>query len=99
LSGTVVADSDERTIVDQQMWSMLFRRKNRPVPGREHLDEIETALKAGGNTDYTITHLPALNHLFQTIKTGLPAEYSQIEETIAPRALDVIGQWIEKRFH
>ena len=55
------------------------------------------ALKAAGNTDYTIVHLPALNHLFQTSKTGLPAEYGQIEETIAPRALDMIGDWIGKR--
>lgn len=69
------------------------------VPYREHLDEIEAALKAAGNTDYTIVHLPALNHLFQTSKTGLPAEYGQIEETIAPRALEMIGEWIEKRVH
>lgn len=69
------------------------------VPYREHIDEIEAALKAAGNTDYTIVHLPALNHLFQNSKTGLPAEYGQIEETIAPRALEMIGEWMEKRVH
>jgi len=67
------------------------------VPYRENLDEIEAALKSGGNTDYTIAALPGLNHLFQTSKTGLPSEYSQIEQTIAPRALDMIGEWIERR--
>jgi len=64
------------------------------VPYQENLSEIEAALKAGGNTDYTVVHLPELNHLFQTSKTGLPAEYSQIEETIAPRALQTMGDWI-----
>jgi len=67
------------------------------VPYRQNLDEIEAALKAGGNPDYTIAHLPALNHLFQTSKSGLPAEYAQIEETIAPSALDMIADWIETR--
>jgi pimeloyl-ACP methyl ester carboxylesterase len=69
------------------------------VPYRENLDEIEAALKAGGNSDYTIAHLPGLNHLFQTSKTGLPSEYAQIEETMSPNALEMIGNWIEKRAH
>jgi len=40
-----------------------------------------------------------LNHLFQTSKTGPPAEYAQIDETIAPVALEMIAEWIEKRTH
>jgi hypothetical protein len=38
-----------------------------------------------------------LNHLFQTAKTGSPAEYAQIEETISPVALDKIAAWILKQ--
>ena len=38
--------------------------------------------------------MPGLNHLFQTAKTGAPSEYGSIEETIAPAALDAIGEWI-----
>ena len=41
--------------------------------------------------------LPGLNHLLQTAKTGLPAEYGQIEETIAPAALDAITTWIREK--
>ncbi len=37
---------------------------------------------------------PALNHLFQHCTTGLPNEYSQIEETISPEVLSDIAQWI-----
>jgi hypothetical protein len=52
---------------------------------------------AGGNKDYKVVALPGLNHLFQTCKTGSVAEYSQIEETISPIALDLIGSWILER--
>jgi uncharacterized protein len=51
-------------------------------------------LKAGRNRDYEIVKLPKLNHLFQTSQTGSVAEYSQIEETIAPVALETMSGWI-----
>jgi len=41
--------------------------------------------------------LPGLNHLLQPARTGLPAEYAQIETTIAPAALDAITAWIRAR--
>ncbi len=64
------------------------------VPPAEDLAAIETALKAGGNKDYTTRLLPKLNHLFQTSVTGSPSEYLVIEETIAPLALATMGDWI-----
>jgi len=64
------------------------------VPPREDLAAIEQALKDGGNRDYKIVLLPKLNHLFQTSKTGSPSEYGAIEETIAPVALETMGDWI-----
>ncbi|HYY57661.1 MAG TPA: alpha/beta hydrolase [Pyrinomonadaceae bacterium] len=66
------------------------------VPARQNLPAIGEALKAGGNKDYTTMELPGLNHLLQTSRTGSPAEYTQIEETISPKALEVIGDWIIK---
>jgi uncharacterized protein len=66
------------------------------VPAAENLREIEAALKAAGNKDVTIVRLPKLNHLFQTSETGLPSEYVKIEETFAPVALKIIGDWILK---
>jgi pimeloyl-ACP methyl ester carboxylesterase len=68
------------------------------VPARENLSGIDTALKAAGNTDYRVVALPNLNHLFQTATTGSPAEYAQIEETVAPAALELIASWINQRF-
>ena len=41
-----------------------------------------------------VKEYPELNHLFQHCSTGLPAEYGQTEETIAPEVLDDIVEWI-----
>jgi len=43
-----------------------------------------------------IVKLPHLNHLFQTAKTGSPMEYAKIEETFAPVAVEVMGDWISR---
>ena len=43
---------------------------------------------------HLIKEYPSLNHLFQYCTTGLPDEYSQIEETISPEVLQDIAQWI-----
>jgi pimeloyl-ACP methyl ester carboxylesterase len=66
------------------------------VPAEENLKSIVDALHKGGNKDYPTKLLPALNHLFQHAKTGSPKEYIQIEETFAPEALTIMGDWIEK---
>jgi hypothetical protein len=71
--------------------------KDLQVPPKENLRAIEDALKAGRNKDYTVKELPGLNHLFQTCKTGAPSEYAQIEETMAPVALETMAEWILKR--
>ena len=68
------------------------------VPAKEDLAGIDAALKAAGNRDYRVVELPGLNHLFQTSKTGLPAEYAGIDETIAPHVLELIASWINQRF-
>ncbi|MEZ4422486.1 MAG: alpha/beta hydrolase [Gemmatimonadota bacterium] len=72
--------------------------KDLQVPSRANLDAIAEALLAGGNADVTTRVLPGLNHLFQTAGTGSPAEYTQIEETVAPAALELMTGWILERF-
>ncbi|MFQ5689063.1 MAG: alpha/beta hydrolase family protein [Gemmatimonadota bacterium] len=67
------------------------------VPPKQDLDAIAAALKAGGNPDFTVKQLAGLNHLFQEAKTGAPAEYGRIEQTVSPEALKLIGDWILKR--
>ncbi|HEY1607561.1 MAG TPA: alpha/beta hydrolase [Allosphingosinicella sp.] len=69
---------------------------DRQVPPVENLAAIRAALK--DNRDATIVELPGLNHLFQTAKTGAVGEYAEIEETVAPIALDLMAKWINARF-
>ncbi len=72
----------------------LIGSKDCQVPPEENLSAIEAALKAGGNTDYTLRELPGLNHLFQTCTTGAASEYDKIPETISPLALQAISEWV-----
>ncbi|HEX6940993.1 MAG TPA: alpha/beta hydrolase [Longimicrobiales bacterium] len=67
------------------------------VPPDVNLPPIERALREGGNPDAEVHVLPGLNHLFQPARTGAPTEYGTIETTIAPEALERIGDWIERR--
>lgn len=65
--------------------------KDVQVSAAVNIPAIKAAL--AGNPDATTQVLPGLNHLFQTANTGAPAEYAQIEETIAPSALATVVDW------
>jgi hypothetical protein len=72
----------------------LNGEKDLQVAANINLPAIEKALKSGGNKAVTTIKLPELNHLFQHCKTGLPAEYGDIEETFSPEVLKIISDWI-----
>jgi uncharacterized protein len=72
----------------------LIGEKDLQVPPKQNLPVIRKALADGGNKNFEVDELPGLNHLFQTAKTGAISEYSEIEETIAPVALENIASWI-----
>ncbi|MDO9255571.1 MAG: alpha/beta fold hydrolase [Bacteroidales bacterium] len=69
--------------------------KDLQVPPGENLPAIKAALLKGGNKNVTTKEFSNLNHLFQECKTGLPAEYAQIEQTFSPTALEEIVKWIK----
>ncbi|MFC3200122.1 hypothetical protein ACFOET_21050 [Parapedobacter deserti] len=73
--------------------------KDLQVAAQEILAGIAAALQVAGNNNVTIKELPGLNHLFQESKTGLPAEYSVISQTISPAALQAIAQWLDQSVH
>lgn len=70
--------------------------KDLQVPPKENLAAIKKALDLAGNSKVTIKELPGLNHLFQECTTGNPSEYSQIDQTISPVALEEISGWIKR---
>ena len=71
--------------------------KDLQVPAKENLTAIQTALAKGGNQKVTIKELDKLNHLFQECETGSPSEYSEIEQTISPAALELMLNWINEQ--
>ncbi len=60
----------------------------------QNLPAIRAALE--GNDRVRVVRFPGLNHLFQTAKTGLPAEYAVIEQTLAPEVLDTMADWLHE---
>lgn len=66
------------------------------VSAKENLEGIKKSLTKAGNKNFDLVECDGLNHLFQTAKTGSPSEYGQIEETIAPKVLDIMSNWILK---
>ena len=66
------------------------------VPADVNLKAIETALKKGGNKQFSTKKMEGLNHLFQECKTGSPAEYAGIEQTISPVFMNEVLNWIKK---
>jgi pimeloyl-ACP methyl ester carboxylesterase len=76
---------------------VLQGSKDLQVSAAQNLPAIRVAL--AGNRDVEIDELPNLNHLFQTATTGGVGEYGQIEETIAPVAMDTMTRWILDHSH
>jgi pimeloyl-ACP methyl ester carboxylesterase len=57
------------------------------VPPDLNAGEMKAALKRG-----RVQVLPGLNHMLQHATTGSPLEYAQIEETVAPEVLEIVGR-------
>jgi len=71
---------------------VLNGERDLQVPAAMNLTAIRGALKS--NSRAVVKELPALNHLFQTARTGAGTEYADIEESVAPLALDTVSEWI-----
>ncbi len=70
--------------------------KDLQVSAESNLLAIENSLKKGENKNFTIKKVEGVNHLFQEAETGLTKEYGQIEQTISPEVLNLIGSWVLK---
>jgi hypothetical protein len=66
------------------------------IPSDQNLPAIKAALVH--SPDATVEELPGLNHMFQTAGTGAVGEYADIQETFAPAALDLVTDWLTRRF-
>jgi pimeloyl-ACP methyl ester carboxylesterase len=68
--------------------------KDTQVPAKIHQVGIRKALEKANNKNFKIIELEGLNHLFQEAETGEMNEYSTIDQTFSPQALEIISNWI-----
>ena len=69
--------------------------KDIQVPSDENLGRIKAVFEESDNSEVSIKELAGLNHLFQECETGATSEYSTIEQTISPIALNEILDWVK----
>lgn len=70
----------------------LIGSKDLQVPAAQNIPALKADLK--DNPKATVTELPDINHLFQDTKTGLISGYILSEQTMSPRALDLMVDWV-----
>jgi hypothetical protein len=70
----------------------LVGSKDRQVPADLNIPALKADLK--DDPQATVTELPNLNHLFQDADKGLVSEYALSTQTISPKALEVVTDWV-----
>jgi pimeloyl-ACP methyl ester carboxylesterase len=75
---------------------LLFAGKDVQLDASTNMPLIAEAVDANKKTNIEIQLIDGVNHLFQTAGTGSEYEYIQIEETISPDVLKLLGEWIQK---
>ncbi len=71
----------------------LYGSKDLQVSAKTNAAAAQKALAPDDQSK--IETIEGLNHLFQEANTGLPSEYSQIQQTFSPKALVIIGKWLD----
>jgi len=70
--------------------------KDVQVIASSNLAGIKSSLEKSKSPEYDIIEIPGLNHLFQTCIKCSPSEYNDLEETFSPKALEIMGSWLQK---
>ena len=74
----------------------LNGEKDIQVIAKSNLAGIKKSLKKSKSRQYDVIEIPGLNHLFQTCKKCTADEYGELEESFSPKALEIIGNWLNK---
>jgi pimeloyl-ACP methyl ester carboxylesterase len=75
---------------------VLNGEKDIQVVPKQNLAAWKKWLQKSSVKKYDVIELKGLNHLFQHCTGCTVAEYGTLEETIAPEAMEVIGDWLKK---
>ena len=73
---------------------VLFGRLDLQVPPAQHEPPVRAALARNSNA--TIAVLEGANHLFQSARTGQPAEYPMLEKAFVPGFLEQVAAWVAR---
>ena len=87
---------DPRTFLGQVTVPVLALDGERDMQVEPSVNLPELTRALAHDRDVTVREMPGLNHLFQTAKSGAPAEYAEIEETISPAVLTLVSDWIAR---
>lgn len=68
--------------------------KDTQMDAKQNLKKISDALHE--HPLHRVEEIAGVNHLFQQANTGFMTEYAKIEETMSPKVLEVIGDWVLK---
>lgn len=74
---------------------LLNGTKDLQVNAEQNLAEFKKIAKQYRKKNLVVRKMKGLNHLFQHCTTGLPEEYFEIEETIAPETLEIMTKFIK----
>ncbi len=70
--------------------------KDFQVAATENLEAIKNEVLKGGNSRVQVKEFDGLNHLLQECETGDLSEYGTIEQTMSPKVLEYILNWLNK---
>ena len=70
--------------------------KDVQVLATSNLNGIKLCLQKSKSVTYNVIEIPGLNHLFQTCIKCSPSEYNDLEESFSPKALEIMGAWLQK---
>ncbi len=73
----------------------IYGEKDLQVPPKRNADRMKELLSGSGQLLSQVRIIPQVNHLMQECQSGLPNEYASIEQTFAPKVMNVIDRWIK----
>jgi pimeloyl-ACP methyl ester carboxylesterase len=75
---------------------VLYGDKDTQLEPATNLAAIEKSLQQAKNARYQVILLEGLNHMFQPATTGRWDEYAGISETLSPKFLTSLSQWLQQ---
>ncbi len=73
---------------------VVFAGCDLQTPPRYHAPNVRAALAANPRAE--LVELPDLNHFLQRARTGAMSEYGDIDETLAPEAIETVCDWVAR---